>query len=160
MWIGIESVEKIVAWAKRKPGNNAFAMLYALSYIFMLRVPSEGLPMRVGPMPQGSAQSVIECGESELILHLRRRKNRPMGGSMTRPCWCKSSPSTCPVHMFGRCIKKIASGTALFASISSRRALDKLRYILDDIGVVDAHKYRTHDLRRGHARDMQIAGKA
>ena len=27
------------------------------------------------------------------------------------------------------------------------------------LGVSDANTYRTHDLRRGHARDMQAAGK-
>ena len=45
-----------------------------------------------------------------------------------------------------------------FSSITPGKALTILRYFLEQLRVADAQKYRTHDLRRGHAKDLQVGG--
>ena len=47
---------------------------------------------------------------------------------------------------------------SLFGHITEIGALNTLRCILAELGVANAHEYRTHDLRRGHALDLQLSG--
>ena len=49
--------------------------------------------------------------------------------------------------------------TQPFQGITPLNALKILRVMLGLVGVANPECYRTHDLRRGHARDMQAAGK-
>lgn len=158
MWITLPVIEKMMAWTRLQKGRDRVVLLYALAYIFMLRLPSEALPMIVGPVADGTAQSIVTCSETELTLRLRRRKNRPFGGTLVRSCWCDHSRSTCPVHTFGRAVKQFQAGARLFPSITAKGALGTLRDMLVDLEVEDAKMYRTHDLRRGHVLDMQTSG--
>ncbi len=43
--------------------------------------------------------------------------------------------------------------------MTAKIALEKLRFMLGQVGVVKAELFRTHDLRRGHARDLQLSGR-
>ena len=49
-------------------------------------------------------------------------------------------------------------GSKPFAGISPGKAIADLRALLARLSVKDASLYRTHDLRRGHARDLQASG--
>ena len=51
-------------------------------------------------------------------------------------------------------------GEKLFPGLTGARALQVLRVILHGLGVQEHMSYRTHDLRRGHARDLQLSGTA
>ena len=77
---------------------------------------------------------------------------------MTRRCWCNQSPSTCPVHAVGSFVQNGMPGEALFQGITAREALSKLRFMLAALGVEKSEIYRSHDIRRGHALDLQCAG--
>lgn len=158
MWITLPLIEKMFEWGKQNKGFNRLLMLFSLSYVFMLRLPSEALPMVVGPLPTFEAQSILVAESDKLTLHLKRRKNRPLGGKLCRECWCSTSASTCPVHVLGKSVSRVPPGTAMFSNITGRVANQKLRYILEMIKVADAQKFRSHDLRRGHALDMQKSG--
>lgn len=65
---------------------------------------------------------------------------------------------TCPVHRLGERLESLTEGQQLFPGISAAKALGVLRYLLAQTGVVDSDSYRTHDLRRGHALDLQLSG--
>ena len=65
--------------------------------------------------------------------------------------------ATCPIDSLGAEISKHPEGTALFAGISPADALHTLRFLLKKMGVQKAREYRTHDLRRGHAVDLQLS---
>ncbi len=67
---------------------------------------------------------------------------------------------TCPVHVLGPILDSCQHGQLLFEGISSADALGVLRMLLGEIGVKDSKVYRTHDLRRGHALDLQLSGRA
>ena len=46
----------------------------------------------------------------------------------------------------------------MFAGITASHAAVNLQVMLKNIGVEESYLYRTHDLRRGHARDLQLSG--
>ena len=135
------------------------AMLFLTSYVFLLRVPSEGLPITVGGNGVCAGQAVIYLEGDELVLQLKSRKNRPQGSTLRRGCWCRQCKATCPVHVLGAWVKTLRLGQRAFAGISAASALADLRRWLHMLEVPEAEKYRLHDFRRGHARDLQASGK-
>ena len=62
------------------------------------------------------------------------------------------------MHVVGHIIDGLEHGTALFVGWTASSALGTLRTLLGLIGVEHAGKYRCHDIRRGHAVDLQLAG--
>ena len=145
----------------RAHGQEVMAMLYLASYLFMLRVPSEGLPMTVGSdtaAPLGGAHSCVAVVGRQLVLKLARRKNRPRGSTLKRGCSCPQSSWMCPVHVLGDWLAAQPCGTAPFAAISAARARALLREHLASMGIADAQAHSLHDFRRGHARDLAEAG--
>ena len=65
---------------------------------------------------------------------------------------------TCPLHVLGPALDDASVGAPLFAGITPSKALKALRVMLAAVGVKDACTYGTHDLRRGHAKDLQLSG--
>ena len=51
-------------------------------------------------------------------------------------------------------------GTKPFERVVPRKGNTHLRMLLHSVGVADAGEYRTHDLRRGHTKDMAEAGSS
>ena len=143
-------------WAKD------IAMLFLSAYVFLLRVPSECLPIKTfaGPPKAGEAmgQASVWIESDRLVLRLGRRKNKPGGSLLFRECWCASCEQTCPVHVLGAYFTSLPIGSSPFACTSPGGALELLRRMLTSLQVPDAKHYRTHDLRRGHAEDMRCAG--
>ena len=92
-FIAFVLLEMLVALAKRE-GDRVAAALYIISYAFLLRVPSEGLPIVVGAGScdvqrlAGQHSSLAINNADELVLTLAKRKNRPQGSQLVRACWC------------------------------------------------------------------------
>ena len=80
------------------------------------------------------------------------------GSVLSRACWRRHDKRTCPVHVLGPFFSGLGVGSRPFAHFSAARSLVILRCLLLAIKIPDALDYRTHDLRRGHARDMQQWG--
>ena len=160
LFIGLSVVTAFLELGERTERLRRFAMLYLFAYTFLLRVPSEALPaVRVtSPAAPPGVQSAVFVGESELTLLLARRKNRPRGSVLHRRCWCSKQPATCPVHSLGPFFASFAPGVPVFGGIDSGEALAQLRSMAAALGVSDASRLRTHDLRRGHARDLAQSG--
>ena len=155
MWIQRELVEKIVEWCEEREEYRRFGYLYLFAYIFLLRLPSEALPAAKGR--NSGTSRLFQEGDS-LVLELDRRKNRPRGSRLKRSCWCEQSVATCPVHRLGEYLGGQEDGAALFAGIGAAEALATLRHILYVLEIAKSSEYRTHDLRRGHALDLQMSG--
>jgi hypothetical protein len=162
LFIRLACVRQILSVTRDCPELRVAAMMFLASYIFMLRLPSECLPIinsGVGSVDVGAVrQAVVSVGVNSITVTLGRRKNKAHGSCLTRSCWCKQCPLTCPVHVLGAFFCSLPCGAIPFSSFSPSTALATLRRMLLDIGVADARLYRTHDLRRGHARDMQEDG--
>ena len=193
---GRQTIQAMVLLAERDTSLARLAALYLITYIFLLRLPSEALPITTGRDSSGNAL-FIENSQLVLVLarrwelqlysvdlhasHIRRtRKNKPRGSRLTRGCWCSESmvrrdtceqvgarsahtlflcfEATCPVHVVGRIIDEVEPGTALFQGLSATVALQQLHVMLEAVGVDKAMTYRCHDIRRGHALDLQLSG--
>ena len=122
-------------------------------------MPSECLPLEIcnSGVLEGKA-ATLSLVKNRMVLTLARRKNKPHGSTLTRTCWCKSCPKTCPVHVLGAYVTSLKDGERPFAQFSASNVLKSLRSLLSRIGVRNAEKYRTHDLIRGHAKDLQARG--
>ena len=142
--------------------TKADAMLFLTAYVFLLRVPSECLPITKieGPPQAGRilGQSTLWVEEQRIVLRLKCRKNKPRGSELWRACWCASCKETCPIHVLGEYFKALPNGSAPFVATSPGQALGLLRGMLFELEVPDAVHYRTHDLRRGHAEDLKLSG--
>ena len=62
-----------------------------------------------------------------------------------------------PVACIGTLVDACPEGEPIFRGISRAAVLAALRRLLGEIGVADAGLYGTHDLRRGHALDLQLS---
>ena len=161
MFLGFGLVVKLVQQAAGGDGRQlALAMCFLTCYTFLLRMPSECLPIQVasGNATDETAQAVVAIEQDCIVLRLLRRKNMEHGSVLKRSCWCKSCRITCPVHVLGKYLAAQGPGCRPFDAFDQRSVLQGLRTRLQILGVPEAPKYRTHDFRRGHARDMQIGG--
>ena len=132
-----QQIESMLRWAETEEDimHSALAMLFLVTYVFLLRLPSEALPIEVGRVPGKQQQAVLEMDDGKLILTFMRRKNRPAGSKLERTCWCKESCRTCPVHVLGPAVRGIQPGTALSAdsrllepTVRSRTCLVRLAF--------------------------------
>jgi hypothetical protein len=154
-------------------------MFFLASYVFLLRAPSEGFPMRKGggdDEPQ-SHQSVItfdkdedevwacncllllcNCCRLQVVLRLAKRKNMPQGSVIRRSCWCRQCKRSCPVHVLWNFLDPLPVGATPFANLSGHVANKLLKECCAKLRVPHAAEVVCHDLRRGHAKDLQQAG--
>jgi len=57
-------------WSASRPETRRYALLFLLTYAFMLRLPSEALPLALGGT---DGQAVLSREGEQLVLRLRRR---------------------------------------------------------------------------------------
>ena len=76
----------MLRWAETEEDtmHSAMAMLFLVTYVFLLRLPSEALSIEAGRVPGKQQQAVLEMDDGKLILTLMRRKNRPAGSKLER----------------------------------------------------------------------------
>jgi len=130
-------------------------MLYLLAYAFLLRVPSEAVrATRDGITPGVSIEG------SFVVMTLAKRKKKPHGSRLVRRCWCAECRETCPYHVLKPLLENTQPGERLFKNVTPASALSTLRIMLQVLGTPHAELYRTHDLPRGHATDLQLSGRS
>ena len=135
-------VRRLLQAVDRGVGTDSMAHLFLASYLFLLRVPSEALPMRRGDscMQHDTAwQSVLYLEDDATVcLRLRSRKNRPGGSILRRRCACSSEECSglCPVHgLWMMFFAHLPVGTQPWAGTSGASALSCLRRCLADLSV-------------------------
>ena len=177
MFIRLDVIRAMLALVLVEPVWVLTAMWCLTAYTFLLRVPSECLTITIGGGSEDDCQHSSLLGHDDcIVLVLKSRKNKPQGSRLTRccfsfllccvhicacwhrTCWCSTCPEVCPVHRLGNFFSSLPVGSKPFAGISPGKAIADLRALLARLSVKDASLYRTHDLRRGHARDMQARG--
>ena len=175
-FVRLAMIQQMVTELPARPELRELVMLLLAAYIFLLRVPSEALPMSA---KQGHEVPVFALEDGLAVLRLHKRKNRLQPTVQHRPCWCAKCKLTCPVHVLGAYMQQLSPGTQPFAHLTPVAATNGLRLLLEEIGpymwstinclsqfvlifwsagIDNAHMYRLHDLRRGHADDMRRNG--
>ena len=134
--------------------------LYLAAYSFLLRVPSECLPIVIGEHPdkplEPCVHSCLGADDNEVVLRLAGMKNRLHGSVIRRGCERSTQPRLCPVHVLGKWVRLQKVGSEPFEAISPASA----RATLQELGLADSHAYCLHDMRRGHAQDLVEAGSS
>ena len=162
-WVTMSIIEELMMDARGKE-DEMWLMLFLVSYIFLLRVPSEALPMRTikgeqGEFRKGHTKSELYLQEGVLTLRLDSRKNEKLPTTLSRRCWCGKSALTCPIHMFGSWAFGSGTNSQLFEGVTPTLATTMLRRKLKRAEILNAERFTSHAFRRGHARDMAIAGR-
>jgi hypothetical protein len=70
-------VEKIAVVCASAQQHSVYGILFVLTYAFLLRMPSEALPITAG----GDGPCTLRRQGSALVLTLARRKNLPRGST-------------------------------------------------------------------------------
>ena len=105
-------------------------MLFLAAYIFMFRVPSEGLPVIVMSEQELAAHKlrrrtrggqkwppVVCVSENQVEWFFWQRKHKYAPSSVYRECWCERCRHTCPVHVLGCFLKQVPVNTQPFVGI-------------------------------------------
>eukprot|EP00973_Karenia_brevis_P095548 12427906-Karenia_brevis.AAC.1 len=109
MFIKRDMVSDLVSLGAREPGFYKYSMLFLFTYWFLLRLPSEAVPAR-----HGTGTHCLSRHGDELVLVLKRRKNKPLGSKLTRSCLCRANAGICPVHVLGAYLSTVEVGSPLF----------------------------------------------
>ena len=157
-FIRLSMLQVMVSNLPQQPEDRELTMLVLAAYVFMLRLPSEALPMAARWAGNLRDVPVFKFHSDKVELWLPKRKNRLTPSSLFRPCWCSKCTLTCPVHVLGAYMAELPAGTQPFVGISPAQASYGVRRLLAEAGVPEADKYTSHDLRRGHADDMRRGG--
>ena len=147
-----------------------------ISWIFLLRVPSECLPLvRQKPFERMDADSalqspaVIGVEKGNIVIKLHRRKHMAGGARLVRRCICERYPPGsleihvpqlfCPTCVLWDAIcGRVRAGDMLFPGLSGPRFTDKLRNMARHLGWERSEKLGSHSIRRGAARAILEAG--
>ena len=154
MFLQRTHVRNMLVAVTRGIKTERFAMLWLMAYVFLLRVPSEALPMEKGKASEvpSSGQAVfylevskraycialkqptcrVLCQDAKTVrLDLKSRKNRQAGSVLRRVCCCSSMPEMCPVHVLWHSFfAKLEVGERPWADVSAGDALAHLRETL------------------------------
>ena len=164
----LDRIVRAETWA------SEFARICFVTFLFMLRLPSESLPLRRAlptdrllskePLSSPAIIGLREFnGDQRLIIKLARRKNARHGFSATRPCFCGDNfllpKHNCPIHRFWKAvIAHTEPGELLFPSLQGKKFSRILRAILAKLAVPEAEKYSSHCFRRGAATAILNSG--
>ena len=147
-------MERLLVLGAADVRRMEYSMLFLCAYAFLLRLPSEAVKLTACKGEQS-----VQLVDGRLVLRLARRKNKEKGSVLIRGCWCREAPGTCPVHVLGKWVTKFGVGQRIFPTATASGALRVVREMLGELRTPRANEYRTHDFRRGHAKDLQESGE-
>ena len=155
----------LVRFIEHERIESEFGLLGFLSFLFLLRVQSECLPIRRGgindrilertPRDSPALLGIREFhGETRLVLKLNTRKNCRYGIILMRPCFCDGGVlvpgSLCPIHAVRPAIRgRVLPGELISPSLQGSNINRILKAVFSKIGPPDAEKYTTYAFRRG-----------
>lgn len=141
-------------------GRLDFALVCLFASVFLLRVPSECLPLcfdRLGEHSSLRLQTV--GGRLELVLSLRSRKNLPQGSVLTRGCTCARDPVLCAPHGLMQWAQ--AKGRAWTGSLFSYPASSfrrDLQQAVASLRIPEPQAFSSQSFRRGTAQELCASG--
>ena len=144
--------------------EEAWSILVLTAWSFLLRVASEALDIVAGAedwehaWPDEVSQALWVDTEGYACLKLRKRKHRPRGSFMRRPCTCKgSTPRFCFPHRLAKFLRGVRPGTSLW-KISSSQLLRRLKGLLLQQAAPKADLMGLKAFRAGMATEMVKKG--
>ena len=160
-----ETLAKVVRTADRvqRPDVSVFCLV---AWEFLLRVQSEAVPLCTGSpsylngLPPDTHSGVWVDNDGTLCLKLARRKNRPNGSTLRRPCTCGTrGRQLCVVHRTQAWLASRQVAQPLW-SFTPDTALKALRRMLTLSGVPVADQFTLKAFRAGKATALAVQGKS
>ena len=152
-------------------GDEELSIINLTGWAFLLRMQSEcfgletGIPEELRQLPGGRHSGVVvELQSNPPTAHLRlmKRKNKPGGSWMQRPCECdeRGDPDLCVVHRLGRWIQGRRRGHKIFPKYCNNpaAALKQLRFYLKMLRVAKAEFFTWKAYRAGKATALTAGG--
>ena len=165
------SLERII---RHESWESEFARLRYVTYLFMLRLPSDALTLtraiandKLLATETSSAPSLIGLreflGEKRLALKLAKRKNTRNAFIATRPCFCGQNAllprRNCPIRRFWKAvIAHTEPGALLSPSFQGGNFSRVLLAALFKLNIADSERYSPHCFRRGDAAAILNSG--
>ena len=136
-------------------GDQEVATIYATSRLFMLRVPSECLPLQLA-----GEHSEVHIGTNDISLTLFRRKNCSGPTVIHRRCVCATEGRTlCAVCALKLWIDRFrGQHPAKLFRVSAKSFVKYMRRDAARCGLTGAALLGSHAWRRGMAQDIVNAG--
>ena len=136
-----------------KNGDTEVAAMLAISRHFMLRVPSEAVPME-----WDGTHSRVEISDKGCSITLSKRKNRRFPSTLKRTCCCKESGKwLCSIHWLLK-LQSLGTSTTRVFTIDKAYFARRVKELAEHAGVPGASTCGTHSLRRGMAQDILDMG--
>ena len=151
--------------------DSQFALLSFFSFLYLLRVPSEGLCMKRArfdhdlvsrrPLDSQSILGIVDDDSApKLVLKLKKRKNAKMGMILIRPCLCQGSiinpRNLCPVHRIWPIIKRtIRPGDFIFPQYVKSNINRIIKAVMAKLSIPDSELYTSKCFRRGCSNAMK-----
>ena len=158
-----EQLHQVVSLADLRR-NHDFARAALVFYEFLLRIQSEGLPLQRGCSNEAVAldpcrHSAVWVVQDKLAcVRLMRRKHRPQGSLLKRPCSCrKTGRQFCVVHRCTEAVADCAVGARLWHFTAAAFQI-QLRQYLVLLGTRGAQSYTLKSFRAGKATALAAAG--
>ena len=131
------------------------AGVFAVARIFLLRVPSEAVPLQ-----WCGSHSTVQVDESQVTIVLAKRKNRQSPTTLVRKCCCHTTGrSLCAVHWLLFLRQKRGAHPLVFGlPIHSVRR--RMKQLAHEAEVDDWTHVGTHGRRRGMAQDIIDSGNS
>ena len=124
---GRHQVEEMLAWCAGNPDQRelcSYALLFLFSYSFLLRGPSEALPAVVsGHGHVACTSSMLSIEGDQLVLILKRRKNKPEGSRLARNCSCRKSAASCVYCRLKPLVDAVPQGQRIFPGLTAAGAI-------------------------------------
>ena len=135
-----------------KDDKPDMACLMAVGRLFMLRIPSEGIPLE-----WNGTHSSIEVDEQRAVITLATRKNSRVPVKLVRRCCCVSSGrSLCAVHWLLR--HRAHGGEGRLFKFGVNQFVNRVRTYATKLGMDELRRVSTHAFRRGMAQDILDLG--
>ena len=136
-----------------RQGEIEVAAIMAIARHFLMRVPSEAIPLE-----WAGSHSTVVLTDTQCSITLMRRKNRSKPTTLTRHCICaESGKLLCSVHWMLTLQGRPGNGGRVFG-LSKHHLARKVKQLAGAIGVAESHRVGTHAFRRGMAQDMLDMG--
>ena len=131
------------------------AGLIAVARLFLLRVPSEAIPLE-----WAGAHSTVVLEEDKATIVLAKRKNRATPTRLERKCCCATSGAfLCGVQWLHR-IKLLREDESKVFGLKLHYVRRRLKEVANSVEVKNASQVGAHSLRRGMAQDIIDSGNS
>ena len=162
-----EMIQKAVTVLDQKVETEMVSILLLIGWAFLGRMQSEVFPLQAGTseyaltLPPHLHSALYVDAEGSVVIRWRRRKHRPYGSILKRPCTCKKvSAKFCMAHRVKVFLERnsIRPGERLFPLLKPVATLKLVIRSLLLLSVPAAQHLTWKSIRAGHATHLAASG--